>query len=69
MFLESYFVYMFIRICGTIFWEEDMELSSLVIFIVAIIGFCVLIGFEIRIVTYLKQMKNLLQEVVKNGQK
>lgn len=46
-----------------------MELSKLGIFIVAIIGFCLLIGFEIRIVTYLKQMRDLLQEFVRDGHK
>ena len=46
-----------------------MELSSLGIFIFAVIGFCLLIGFEIRIVTYLKQMRDLLKEVAKDGRK
>ncbi len=32
--------------------------------IAVITGFCILIGFEIRIVTYLKQMRDLLEKFV-----
>jgi hypothetical protein len=33
--------------------------------VIIALGFCILIGFEIRIVTYLKRMRDLLQELVK----
>ena len=42
-----------------------MGLTTVGIFIIAVLGFCMLIGFEIRIVTYLRQMKDLLSEIAK----
>lgn len=41
-----------------------MELSTFQIAVVVAVGFCVIMGFEIRIVTYLKQMRDLLKELV-----
>ncbi|MBN1871554.1 MAG: hypothetical protein JW800_03180 [Candidatus Omnitrophica bacterium] len=35
----------------------------LVISICIVIGFCVITSFEIRIVSYLKQMRDLLEEI------
>lgn len=42
-----------------------MKLSDPGIIIGVLLGFCVLISFEIRIVTYLKQMRDILKELLK----
>ena len=40
------------------------ELSFLEISVIVAVGFLIIMGFEIRIVTYLKQMRDLLKELV-----
>jgi len=40
------------------------ELKLLGISIIVLVGFCTIVSFEIRIVTYLKQMRDLLRELV-----
>lgn len=41
------------------------ELSIWQVAVIVGVGFCTIIAFEIRIVTYLKQMRDLLRELVK----
>ncbi|HNX91523.1 MAG TPA: hypothetical protein PKY78_00190 [Candidatus Omnitrophota bacterium] len=43
------------------------ELSMFWVSIIVLAGFSLLFAFEIRIVTYLKQMRDILKEIAKNG--